>query len=187
MKKFIFVSLVALAFQAGASLITFDLRDTGATAEIESGIILRDGLTATLIPNDGSLNQTSSAFGINAAATGDDTDEIDNGSGISEFITITFSQPVLFTQLVLSSFPSSHLADLTVQGYATQTLVGQSSATDIYDFTSNHDVPLGNSVVVEQNSGSVFSLDAFTVSTIPEPSSLLLLSLGGLALIRRRR
>ncbi len=61
------------ALTSRAAPITFDLRDTSATAEIESCLINRAGVTAVLTPfvqgSAGVLNQTLAGFGINAAGT----------------------------------------------------------------------------------------------------------------------
>src|SRR5687767_14288988 len=91
--------LVAFSSTVSGLPITFNLRDTSATAEIESGSITRTGLHAALTPTTsggtGSLNQTSAGFGIDSAGA-DASNQIDNEAGI-ESISIVFSHDVRLT------------------------------------------------------------------------------------------
>ena len=164
-----------LAF--GASLIpvhaipvTFNLRDTAATAEIESGLINRVGIQATLTPSvaggSGALNQTGSGFGVDA--TGDDTDRIDAGGGV-ESISIVFDTDVLLTGLNLSDFTTSETALLTIASFPALTLTGQSAANDIYSFSANNLILAGQTLVLKWGSGNGFSFDSFTVDPVPRP------------------
>ena len=82
----------------------YDLRDASIELidEVASFDLTEDGIIATLTANTGLLNRTASAFGVNAAGTGDDTDTLDDGSGVIESVTITFDTDVRFNQLQLS-------------------------------------------------------------------------------------
>lgn len=191
----VLTSVCALSTQAQAFSITFDLRGPEIEAIDESATIAvtKDGLTTTLTANDGVLNQTANGFGINASGSGDDTNQIDNGSGVTEFVTIEFDQLVTLDQLVLSSFTTSETASLTIAGGSPILLGGTSPATDIYNFSTNNIVPIGQSVILAHSIGNgfSFSFDEFTVTpAIPEPATIALLGIGlaglGGGYLRRR-
>ena len=175
-----------------AGIITFDLRDA-SIEDIDEVVsfALTDtssGLTATLTANIGELNQTNTGFGINAPEGGDDTDTIDDIKG-TESVTITFNEPVTFDQLVLSLFSSGETASLSIAGGSPFSLTDTGSGTDIFNFTTDNAVPIGQTVVLSHESGNGFSFDNFTVTTVPEPTTLVMLLVGliGLALVCRRR
>ncbi len=162
-----------------------------------SGSLTVDGLTARLTANDGVLNATTSNFGINASGSGDATDQIDAGSGVREFITITFDAPVEFTQLSLAAFSGSERASVIVGLNSPLFLTATTAGTDVYDFTSSsfalgNRIDIGQPLVIGYAFGSVadngFSLAGFQVSTVPEPSAAGLALLVALSnLFRRRR
>jgi hypothetical protein len=194
-----------IAGTSHALLIPFDLRDTGATAEIESGTIVRNGVTATLSPlvvgESGSLNQTTSAFGINGIESGDDTDTLDArgddaGSPGAESISITFDTDILFTQLGLSLFSEGETGSLTINGFASLPLADTGVGSDVYNFASDNLVLTGQTVLLSWGSGNGFSFDNFKIDTdVPQASvpesgtTLAFLGLGvfGLVLFRRLR
>ncbi len=167
--------------------ITFNLRgpeieaiDESATIDITNG-----GLTATLTANDGELNRTSSAFGINASGGSDASSLIDNGNGagITEFVSIEFDQLVTFDQLLLSSFTTSETANLTIADNSLITMDGTGPSTDIYNFSEDNTVSIGQSVMLAFNTGNGFSFDEFTVTlaeptAVPEPTTIILLGNG---------
>lgn len=164
------LAVALLASQrAGAIPITFDLRDTTATSEIESGVITRSGLTATLTPlvagSSGLLNQTGSGFGINASGSGDATDQLDGVAG-AESIRIEFDKEVSFTALKLSSMGTSDEGRLTIAGGTPISLTG-----NLHTFTSDNLVPVGDSVLLEWVKGNGFSFDSFTVEWVPRGGS----------------
>ena len=177
--------LCALSTQAQAFSITFDLRGLEGTAVdgLTEGPVTVDGLTATLKANDGVLNQTAGGFGINALGGGDTTDQIDNGSGVGEFVTIMFDQLVTFDQLVLSSFTGTEEASLSIADFSPITLVGTGPSTDIYNFSTDNIVPIGQSVMLAYSIGNGFSFDEFTVTlsestSVPEPATIILFGIG---------
>ncbi len=169
---------------AQADLVIFELGNKLDNTTIDgmaSGSLTRDGLTATLTANVGVFSANMSGFGINADGSDDAPSLLDGGSGTSEFITITFDQPVTFTQLTLASFSGSERASLTVGPNPARILDATTAGTDVYDFTSG-DFPIGNMIDIGQTLvigyafGSAddngFSLEGFHVNTVPEPSSL---------------
>ncbi len=184
--------LCVLPEQSQAFPITFNLR--GSEIEDIDGsatmAVTEDGLTATLtaatdgVEGNGVLNRTASGFGINTTfppgLPTDDTDQIDGVAGI-ESVTIEFDQLVTFDQLVLSSFTTSETASLTIAGAIT--LGGTGDASDVYGFSTDNTVSIGQSVVLAYSDGNGFSFDEFTVTTsestaVPEPATITLLGIG---------
>ncbi len=181
----VLVSVCALSTQAQAFSITFNLRGAEGTAldGLAAGPITKGGLTATLASNDGVLNRTAGGFGINALGVGDGTDQIDNGSGVTEFVMIVFDQIVTFDQLILSSFTSAENTSLTIAGGSPVTLIGTGPSTDIYNFSTDNTIPVGQSVMLSYSTGNGFSFDGFTVTlaestAVPEPATIALLIIG---------
>ncbi len=181
----VLVIVCALSTQAYSFPIAFDLRGTEGAAIDGSpiGSVSKDGLTATLTANIGIFNQTNSGFGINAPGGGDDTDAIDGDLGI-ESIAIVFDQLVTLVQLVLSSFTITEDAGLGIAGVDT-ILPGTQPSKDIYDFSIDNVVPIGESVILAFSTGNGFSFDEFTVTPVetkpvvtPEPATIILLGIG---------
>ncbi len=113
---------------------------------------------------------------------GDKTDQIDNIL-LTEFVTIEFDQLVTFDQLVLSSFTTSETAALTIAGGSLTLLDGTAPAIDVYDFSTDNIVSIGQSVILAYSTGNGFSFDEFTVTTsdstaVPEPATIALLGIG---------
>jgi PEP-CTERM motif len=207
----ILLALAVLIFPsiALAAPITFNLRDPAIELidEVNSFSLTQGGLTATLFALPATfnepplrtleLNQTSSSFGVNVAGTTcgglEDSSLIDGGC-TPESVAVTFNLPVRLDQIVLSLFTggtTGDLASLTIDGFAPITLLPTPAATDIYNFSSNNTVPAGQAVVLGYLAGNGFSFDSFTVTAVPEPTSLILLGIGWLAMgigaLRRRK
>lgn len=159
-----------------------------AVDEASSFSLTVDGIVATLTANIGVLNTTAvSGFGVNAPGSGDQSSQIDNAEG-TESVSIVFNVPVKLDQILLSLFTggaTGDLATLKIAGFPSQTLIPTAPALDVYDFTNNNIVPVGQSIVLTYQAGNGFSFDSFSVS-IAEPASGLLL-LFGLAAFRLRR
>ena len=92
------VSLLVGPFLSLSQNVFFDLRTSdpiyseGAIEDLEgvSMTLTLNEISTTLTASDGVLNQTISGFGVNASGSGDDTDQLDNGSGLDESISISF-------------------------------------------------------------------------------------------------
>lgn len=169
------VGLVVAVHSVCATPILFNLRDTSTTAEIESGVITRGGVEATLIPavagRSGVLNQTAAAFGVNAAGTGDASDLIDRGLGV-ESISIRFDADVLFTGLGLSALtsPAGDGACLKIAGFSALSLTDTGAGNDIYSFAANNLVAAGETVLLAFASGNGFSFDCFSIERVKDPA-----------------
>ena len=175
-------ALAAVVFSAcslQAVSVSFNLRDTGATVEIEGGVIKRPIpdviVIATLTPivdgSTGSLNQSGSGFGINASGS-DDADQIDGAGDGAESVLISFDRDVFFTELQLSALSNrdpepDDSGSLRIAGFSLLTLLDTGSGTDVYTFVSNNFVAAGETVLLKHVSGNGFSFDGFTVETVP--------------------
>lgn len=193
------ILVLCLSPAAVADVVIFDLgsqANGSAVDGVASGMLTRQGITATFSANDGVLNATGSWFGINASGSGDVTDQIDAGSGVSESVHITFDLPVEFLQLSLASFSGSERALLTVGGSPPQLLAATAPAIDVYDFTAasfpqGNVLAAGQPLVIGYTFGSAedngFSLSGFQVRAVPEPSSWAVMVPLATAWLRRRR
>ena len=181
---------------AFAAPITFDLRDPTIELidEVNSFSLTLDGLTATLQASPQTyngtvavLNQTSSSFGINVLNTScgslEDSAQVDGGCG-GESLQISFDQDVLLNSLRLSSFGTADEGLVTIDDTTEVSLLntGLHSLSNVYLFA-------GDVWTIGYVKGNGFSVDNFTVTSVPEPASLLLLTVGafGVALTRRFR
>jgi hypothetical protein len=71
---------------------------------------------------------------------------------------------------------------LPIDGFAPITLLPTPSATDIYNFSTNNTVPAGQPILLGYLAGNGFSFDSFTVTPVSEPTSLILLGFGLVAI-----
>jgi hypothetical protein len=185
-------ALIIIASGSGAHAATmFQLLGSAAVEAVDEASsfpLTQDGITATLTANVGVLNTTSSGFGVNHPLVGDPTDGIDAFFGDHESVTLTFNQAVTLDQVVLSLFTPSggELASLTIDGFPTLTLIPMTPATDVYNFSTNNTVLVGQSIVLAHVAGNGFSFDSLTVSAVPEPSAFIML-LVGIGVVARYR
>jgi hypothetical protein len=143
-------------------------------------------LTATRFP-DGLFNLTASGFGVNAAASGDDTDEFDPGEGF----TFSFSTDIILNSLNVTSFGATSSGLISFNGGSA---IASITATGLTSLSSTF-VSAGTVLRFESNSGdtalatSDFSFDSISVTAVPEPSTYALfggLAVLGIATFRRR-
>ena len=178
---------LGLASRAAATATTFNFRDTlagpGFTLDgFATGTSTVGGVTMTLtLFPDGVFNQTGSAFGINAAAGTDDTDEFDAGEGF----TFSFNHNVTLDSVSVSLFGAGDSARISYDGGS---LIGTLSATGTTLINSSL-ITSGTVLRFESLSGT-FSLDSITVTAMPEPHATTAIAgagILGLTLLHRLR
>lgn len=183
----IFCLVIGLVSTPLAAATLFNFRDTATgpghdldglasgTATVETVTV-----TMTLFP-DGVFNQTVSAFGINAAAGTDDTDEFDAGEGF----TFSFNHNVTLDSVAVSSFGSGNSGRISYDGGS---VIGTITGTGTTILDSS--VITSGTVLRFESLVGAFSLDSLTVTAMPEPDTVPLLSGAGalgLALLHRFR
>lgn len=192
------ILLAVLSCQtARADLITIVLGSSVqglAIDDVVSGSIIRDGLTITLAANNGTLNATNETYGINAVASGDKTALLDDGSGTPEWITISFDQPIEFTQLSLGLYGNGEEGHLTLGDNPPLTPLSSGTGLNVFDFTAasfplGNFLPTGKTATIRYVSGNGFSLEGIQVNTVPEPTTFALsaFAMAGLTLRRQKR
>lgn len=183
-----FVGLMC-TFNAFGGLITFDLLGDAAVYSLldnqVSGSVTNSGLIVTVTASDGVLNRTDSAFGINGPGT-DDTDAFNAG----QFMDLVFNQDVTFSSVTVSSWGSSDAAEVQLgplfsfQGSITNT--GETA----FDFGVTEGTTVRILATADSGATNGFSVNSFTVETIPEPAVIGLIGLGSgvmMLLTRKRR
>lgn len=171
-----YLVLLCLPGFATATPIDFDFRDPvieslDDRAELS---LERLGITLTAIASNGVFNRTSAGFGINAEGAGDDTDTIDAGSGLVEFIDIVFDVDVSLLGFAVSGLGASDIGAYSLDG-----LITEFSSSGFIDL-GGVNLATGKKIAVHHVDGNGFSLDSFTVQpySAPEPPMVLLLCLG---------
>lgn len=178
--------------------IIFNFRGSDVDA-LEGGPTLAltvDGLTATLVANQGAFSRSGSSpdgdFGINSLGSGDEASQIDGDEG-AESVSITFDGDVTFDRLALSSTTATDEFFVNFQGGSSN---NESGPDDEFFYTVGNTLTAGQTVTIGYTAGNGFSFDEFEVTTlsaqaVPEPTSMALLGLSvagfGLAGVRRRR
>jgi len=142
-------------------------------------------------PSDTSVNATTTRFGINSPTppfSTEDADQFDVDS--AEQLTISFNSDVFLQSVDLVSLTGDEA--FTV---ASITDINDTNTTtgDVFDFTdldaAGVFVATGNPILLQATgpAGSSVGLQALTIIVIPEPSSTLLIIVGGVTLSLRRR
>lgn len=198
----LFLMVICLS-PAHAGLITFNLAgDSGDGAEgalldgLSSANITKAGVTASFIaasPNSSPvgllLNQTTSAFGINRDGDGCDVSgQFDSNCG-DEGVIIAFDRLVTLVSLTLTLYSPSDDATLEFENFTTDLIFG---SDDLPSTPSTFDIgapvgSFGDRFAIGSFAGNGFSLDRFTIQTVPAPTTLALFGLGLLGLSRRRK
>jgi hypothetical protein len=189
MKKSIVASMAVglLAGSAESDIVTFDFRNNAAlyaALDDQAGPVLFTiaGLTATFTASDGTMNRTTSGFGINSVSLGiDDTDAFDVG----EWITISFNKAVTITNVTVSSW-NPGFDEGQVKIGASPVFTVFSTGSHVLDDT----VPMGTVLRIDSTSGTFnngWSLDSLSVNVVPEPATVTLAVLGGLMTWMLRR
>ena len=208
-KKLILSSLVALFVfisspnTSHAQIVTFNLlgtdgdfdfeMSTGTFTDDATGFVL--DFEAFVDGSTGVINATDSDFGVNAengvigGNPNDAAADLDGDQGEESF-SITFSGPVsaTLTEVSIGGLGTDDTGILDIGGV--QTAIASGTSTEI----PVHTELVGNTLTIAftagtSGAGNGFSVDSltFNIVSVPEPSSLALLSLVGLGFAGRRR
>lgn len=169
-----------LVSSAQSAVIVYNLRDTGEAAAIESGSYSIDGVALTLSSLEGTLNQNSGGFGVNhSGGSLDEPAEIDGDEG-AESLLFSFDTSGTLQQLTFSNIGVTDALSLRFNG-SEIAVIDENTETLSINFTNSDTFSLVHL------SGNGVSFDSVSIETVPEPHSLILLGMGGLSLLFRRR
>ena len=169
-----------------AGLATFDLLNDSAIYTVldnqASASVTNNGIIATFTASDGELNRTSLGFGVNGAGT-DDTDALNAG----QYIDLAFDQDVSFLNVNVSSWGASD-AGVVQLGPLFDSQGDLSSGDTAFDFAVLAGTTVRILATADSGATNGFSVNSFTVDTIPEPAVIGLLGIGsGFMLLTRKR
>ena len=183
-----FVGLTC-TFNVFAGLATFDLHGDASVYSLldnqASGSVTNGGLVVTLTASDGVLNRTSLGFGINGAGT-DDTDGINAG----QYIDLVFNQDVSFENVNISSWGASDAGEVQLGPlFDTQGSLAKDDTAFGFDVLKADANVVRILATADSGATNGFSVNSFTVDTIPEPAVIGLLGIGGayMLLLKKRR
>lgn len=190
---FLLASLCSTVPVANASVVlTFENQNSTIGAGLDnqtSGSFLIDGITISVNSASGPFNATASGFGINQAASGDDTDAFDftemAGPGIAENFTISFDQAVILNNFSVSSFGSSDQIEI-LAGPALLATINTTGTSSLGNFV----LPALTNLSINTTAGSYgngWSFDSIEVTAVPEPSSFVLFAAGTCASLAYRK
>lgn len=99
-----------------SGVVQIDVDGFAAATKLISNTTSGESVSVTVSANTGSLNDSSggSQLGINAAESGDSTQMIDAGGGVTEMISFQFDQPIEITGLGFSGInwdPNTGIAE----------------------------------------------------------------------------
>jgi len=200
MKKLIAaVAFIGVALNgAYAELFTFDLLNKNGVSwdGVSSGIYTNAGSTLTLeasmfaylngsYSSGSQLNSTASEFGINAAGSGDAASLFDTING-QEALWVSFNHAVTIKSLTVSSFTGGNVETGAYQVANGNLIKVTSGGTYTVETTLNQGV-FFKITALNTGGGNGWSLNSFTVEAVPEPATITMLGLGGLAVCVIRR
>lgn len=153
---------------------------------IASGSYSLSGIQVTVTANDGTVNATSSGMGINDSSSGDDTDGLDT-INLVEMLTISFDVDVMFDSLTLGDVGGNDALSASFNGASPVALASSGQYVLGVPLLAGETLTL---TAMEPNSptpNNGVNITQFTVTAVPEPSSMALFSLAGVAMLFRRR
>ncbi len=199
MKKAVIIFVLGVVVHSVyAELFTFDLVNKNGTSwdGLSAGVYTNTGggqpLEAALsVHLNGSystgsqLNSTTSEFGINAVGSGDETALFDTNNG-QEALWVSFNRAVTIKSITVSSFTGGNVETGAWQVAEGSLVNFTSSGTYTVDAVLNQGSYF-KVIAVNEGGGNGWSLNSFTVEAVPEPATIVMLSLGGLVAGMMRR
>ncbi len=188
-------SLISFEFDTSSNAINgdtslADLHDTAIDGVITPTAFSLDsivsGLLLTVTSSQSHISYTANGLGITSGGTL-------NTAG--DALTFSFNQAITLDFLDMGDFTGNGLTSedavsiIYSNSNPTVTLIGGSfdnNTSDTITFSSGNALTANESFTINRVDGN-FSLEGFNVTVVPEPSSTVLLGIGGLALILRRR
>lgn len=159
-----------------------------------------DGAISSITNNNASTNISGQdALGINNLNFGNTPYENATGQGaessdfnLGESLTLSFDQNIIFTEIELESIQPTDGFEVLIDGVSQLEAIGDDSFIDDLEGLVGLTIPAGTEVTFAATSGdlatSSFRIETFTVDiVVPEPSSLALIALSGLAMCSRRK
>jgi len=173
-------------FHASAAVVQFDLKDDAniytALDNQSSATVTNAGIVVTLTASEGVLNRTTSGFGINGPGT-DDTDALNQG----QYIDLVFEQDVIFSNLNISSWGTSDAGEVQLGSNFTSQGNIQGTGDTPYGFRVDAGTVVRILATADTSPTNGFSVDSFSVETVPEPAVSALISLSVISLLSVRR
>jgi hypothetical protein len=200
MKKAIVIAAVTGMVFGGfyAELFTFDLINkegaswdnvsSGIYTQVGSGLTLKASMFAYLNGSNSAgslLNSTASEFGINAVGSGDATSLFDTNNG-QEALWVSFDRAVTIKSITVSSFTAGNVETGAYQ-VANGSLVTFTAGGTYTIDTAMDQGAFFKIIALDEGGGNGWSLNSFSVEAIPEPATVILLGIGGLAACIFRR
>ena len=200
--KFFTMAIVAFAgfcTSAQAQTTTLDFTDTGQVGALfDIGALVGTpviapvagipSLTVTAIGSavNGAALLNASSFGLGVDTPGaDDPDGVDTGFFVGESISFTFNQNVEISDVQFADVDQVLGEAVSFGGFNLSGI--DLGANTAFTFPTPLTVAAGTPVVFSELSGDGATITGLTVTAVPEPGSIVVLGLGSVLLLSRRR